>query len=276
VSGKGVKAPQTITFPALADVKYGAPDTTLGATADSGLPITYSIATPDTCQLVAGKVRTVRVGICTVNADQYGDGTYLRAPRVAESFEITRSPLVVTPTNATGPYGTVPAVNARYAGFKFGETESVLQTAATCVANTNTTTLPGTYENTSTCSGAEATNYTFTYRLGTVTITKAPVTLVTSASHASDFASSGKIAFRTTATNAANNARIAGLVVTIRVAINSSESVTCTATTDVNGIASCASSDSRLASLIYPRGYSATSSATSKYLEAKTQGTIPN
>jgi MBG domain (YGX type) len=269
-------AAQTITFPPLPDVTYGAPDITPGATADSGLPVSYStIGTSSPCTIVAGKIHIVGTGTCTVYADQAGDATHAPAPQVSRSFTIHKANINVTPAPATGPYGTVPSVSPTYSGFQYGETPAVLTSPATCQANTTTTTPPGTYQNKSSCSGAAAANYTFTYHLGTVTIVKAAVTLASTATSATASRTAGRMTFTSTATNTASGAPIAGLSVTVHVKINNFYTVTCTATTNASGVATCSSGNGNLLLINYPHPYTVTSPATALYLAGSGSGTIP-
>jgi hypothetical protein len=147
------------------------------------------------CTIVSGKIHIVGTGTCTVNADQAGDATYQPAAQVSRSFTVATATVVVTPAPARGPYGTVPTVSPTYLGFQYGETTAVLTSPATCQANTTTITVPGVYQNRSSCSGADANNYTFTYHLGTVTIVKAAVTLSTTATSATASRLAGRIRF---------------------------------------------------------------------------------
>jgi hypothetical protein len=85
-----VKKPQTITFPPVAGRPYNAPDFDPGATAQSGLPVTYTSNTPDICTIVNNKVHLVAEGVCNVTADQAGgaNGGFIweAAAPVSKSF----------------------------------------------------------------------------------------------------------------------------------------------------------------------------------------------
>ena len=81
-------ADQTISFTAPAGVSYGQPDFDLGATATSGLPVEYSSATTDVCTIVNGKLHTVAMGSCTIDADQPGNENYDAAEQVERTFTI--------------------------------------------------------------------------------------------------------------------------------------------------------------------------------------------
>jgi len=81
-------AVQTITFGSLAAKRINDPPFTVSATASSGLPVTFSIASgPAT---IDGNVVTVTgTGTVTVRASQAGDSTYAPAPNVNRSFSVT-------------------------------------------------------------------------------------------------------------------------------------------------------------------------------------------
>ncbi|MFM8278867.1 MAG: invasin domain 3-containing protein, partial [Candidatus Limnocylindrus sp.] len=82
------KASQVITFDPLADKNDGDPNFDLTATADSELEITYSSSTPAVCT-VSGSTVTIRgEGTCTITASQPGNGNYLPASNVTQSFNV--------------------------------------------------------------------------------------------------------------------------------------------------------------------------------------------
>ena len=84
------KTDQTITFPALADVRFDQAAPVPGATASSGLAVTYSTSTPGTCSVTSGGTITLlAVGDCTIAADQAGNATYNPAPQQSDTFTIS-------------------------------------------------------------------------------------------------------------------------------------------------------------------------------------------
>ncbi len=79
---------QTITFAALADRAFTASPIALSATASSGLPVSFSIASGPA--VVAGQSLTLSgPGTVTVRASQAGDATYAAAPTVDRSFTVS-------------------------------------------------------------------------------------------------------------------------------------------------------------------------------------------
>ena len=81
---------QTITFGTLADVTYGVSPVSLTATASSLLPVTLVSQTESVCTLSGNALTIVGAGVCTVTADQAGDGNYLAATTVSQSFNVAR------------------------------------------------------------------------------------------------------------------------------------------------------------------------------------------
>jgi hypothetical protein len=91
---------QTIQFssvPPAAAVVGGAPYT-LGATASSGLPVTFSAdaTSAGVCSVSGTTVTFAGAGTCTVDADQPGDVSYLAASRAQQSFPVTLVPQAVS------------------------------------------------------------------------------------------------------------------------------------------------------------------------------------
>ncbi|SEI12628.1 Fibronectin type III domain-containing protein [Rheinheimera pacifica] len=80
---------QTITFNNPGTQNFGTTPT-LTATSDSGLTPTFTSATPAVCTITSGGALTfVTAGSCTINADQAGNGSYLPAPQVSQTFTVT-------------------------------------------------------------------------------------------------------------------------------------------------------------------------------------------
>jgi len=93
---------------------------------------------------------------------------------VAGTVTVTGAPLVITASSGTMVYGgTVPAITPNFSGFVNGQNSSALTTQPTCSTTATPTSNVGSYP--STCAGATAANYSFTYVAGTVTVTQAPV-----------------------------------------------------------------------------------------------------
>ena len=99
----------------------------------------------------------------------------------AGDFTVAPAALTVTASSGSMTYGSSPpAITAGYSGFKNGDSATSLTTPPTCsTAVTSSSTVTGSpYP--SSCSGASDPNYTIAYATGTVTVTKAPLTVTAS------------------------------------------------------------------------------------------------
>jgi len=159
---------QTITFPAIPAKVYGDADFDPGATASSGLAVTYS-AVGD-CTIVSNKVHIVAAGSCEVTASQGGNVTYKPALDVTRTFAIGKAILTVTASGTRQYSDPDPTFTPSITGFVNGEGASVLITAPTCTSTATASSGPGQYP--VTCSGGVAANYDFTYPPGTLTLTQ--------------------------------------------------------------------------------------------------------
>jgi hypothetical protein len=87
---------QTITFGALANATYGDAAITLGASASSGLTVSYS-SSNTAVATVAGNILTiVGVGTTTITASQLGDASYNPATNVANDITVTAKAVTIT------------------------------------------------------------------------------------------------------------------------------------------------------------------------------------
>ncbi len=68
----------------------------LEAAATSGLAVTYGTATPQVCSVSGSTASLLAVGTCSITADQAGDGTWLAAATVTQSFEVEATPKKTT------------------------------------------------------------------------------------------------------------------------------------------------------------------------------------
>ncbi len=95
-------APQTINFPTPADLLLGQ-STTLSATANSGLPVSFSVISgPATVS--GATLSTTGVGSVTVRASQGGNENYDTAPNADRSFNVlVGQPTVTTPEQVPVP-----------------------------------------------------------------------------------------------------------------------------------------------------------------------------
>ena len=89
-------AQQTITFAALPDQTYGAAPFSVGATASSGLAISFASTTPSACTVSGSTVTLVASGACTIQATQPGNTDYAAAPPVSQTFTVHHQPQTIT------------------------------------------------------------------------------------------------------------------------------------------------------------------------------------
>ncbi|CAA9212931.1 MAG: hypothetical protein AVDCRST_MAG93-105, partial [uncultured Chloroflexia bacterium] len=98
------QATQRIDFTAPSGKTFGDADFDPGATANSGLAVSYSSSTPSVCTIVGGKVHIVSAGTCTVTASQAGNADYKAAESVTQSFTIARADATIKVDGYTGTY----------------------------------------------------------------------------------------------------------------------------------------------------------------------------
>jgi large repetitive protein len=85
----GLKS-QGIDFGALAAQVVGV-TFTVSASASSGLPVSFSSATPGVCSVAGSQVTTLKRGTCTITAAQAGNAHYAPAPDQTQSLRVKRA-----------------------------------------------------------------------------------------------------------------------------------------------------------------------------------------
>ncbi len=80
------RADQTITFAPIPAQSVGTPDFTVSATADSGLPVSFTAS--GQCTISGDTVHLTGAGSCTITASQAGDGVFKPAAPVSQTFTI--------------------------------------------------------------------------------------------------------------------------------------------------------------------------------------------
>ncbi len=88
-------APQTITFGAI-PTQRAATSIALGATASSGLPVSYASSTPLVCSISGTSATLLTAGTCNLTASQPGNATYAAATPVTQSFTVSLAPQTIT------------------------------------------------------------------------------------------------------------------------------------------------------------------------------------
>ena len=103
-------AGQNIAFPVITATQLGSGPVTLAATADSGLPVSYTSLTTGVCTVSGTTVNLLASGTCTIAAGQIGDSSHTAATPVTQSFTVTDASGGATPVPALGPWGIMLAV----------------------------------------------------------------------------------------------------------------------------------------------------------------------
>ena len=104
--------PQTIqNFTAFTPVTYGQVTTinlaSLGVTATSGGPVTFTVASSDPGNISNSTLTITGAGTIHVTASQSGYEQYEAAPTVTQNLVVNPAPLTVTAPNLSSPYPTV-------------------------------------------------------------------------------------------------------------------------------------------------------------------------
>ncbi len=171
-------APVVVTAPAGLSVVYGsaAPAAVSLMTPTYSPPITP--ATPATCTTTYSQ--GMPVGTYPITCSGAADPNYTFT-YVAGTLAVTPATLTVTAPSPSKAYGAaLPALTPTITGFVLPDSVASLPTAPTCTTTALASSPVGTYP--VTCAGGVATNYTFNYVPGTLTVN--PVALTITASSA--------------------------------------------------------------------------------------------
>ncbi|SNT36705.1 Por secretion system C-terminal sorting domain-containing protein [Ekhidna lutea] len=87
---------QTITFNQPSNTKVGAAAFDLGATASSGLAVSYQANPTDILQIVDGMATPLKAGTVTITASQSGDAEWNAAPNVERTLTVNKGDDVIT------------------------------------------------------------------------------------------------------------------------------------------------------------------------------------
>jgi lysophospholipase L1-like esterase len=135
---------------------------TVSVTASSGLPVTYSSATPAVCTASSATVTIVAAGSCTINANQAGNATYSAATQVQQTISITQAAQTITGFAPATPvvFGAAPATLTATGGASGNPIVFATTSAATiCTVSGSTVTFVGVGTCNLTANQAGNTNY---------------------------------------------------------------------------------------------------------------------
>ena len=168
------KAPLTITANNASKV-YGAALPTFTASYSGFVngDAAASLTTPVSLTTIA--TASSAVGSYAITASGAVDANYT-ITEVNGTLSVTKAPLTITANNASKVYGAaLPTFTANYSGFVNGDTAASLTTPVSLTTTATASSAVGSY--TITASGAADANYTITEVNGTLSVTKAPLTI---------------------------------------------------------------------------------------------------
>jgi hypothetical protein len=267
-----VKAAQTITFAAPSGVTYGDADSTLGATASSGLVVTYVSTTPSVCTIVASKLHIVSGGQCTVRADQPGNSNFQAAGQVERTFTIAKAMQTITfaqPGNTVFE-GADVALPATATSGLFVTLSSL--TPATCTIVNGKAHPTGAGTCTITASQPGDGNYSPATSISrSLTVAKAPIVVTTSSTPSLVSLLTLQVGYTSTVRSATTGLPIAGITVTTRID-GGPANTGCTAVTNAAGVAKCTSGPILIPILTT---FKATAAESANYLGGTASGKTP-
>jgi len=174
-----IQQSQSIHFVAMpASVTYGVKAIELSARATSGLAVTFSVLSGPAH--VNGSLLTVTgAGKVTVAANQTGSSSYQAAPEVTQGIEVQKATLTVTARNLAKTYGKPhPPFTYSITGFVRSDSQAGVVKGAPAISTTANLKSPaGVYPIPVTNGTLSAANYKFRFVPGTLTVTKATLTV---------------------------------------------------------------------------------------------------
>jgi len=170
------KGDQTITFDPLPEKSYGDTDFNPGATASSGLTVTYSSDNLDVATINGGMIHIVSPGTALITASQSGSPLYNPATPVEQTLTVNKADLTFTADDKTRPYlEPNPELTYTITGFLFDDDESDLDILpgieTSAVQDSPVDDYPITF------TGGSDNNYNYVFVDGVLTLTKIDQTI---------------------------------------------------------------------------------------------------
>jgi|GEM_PF-840745 len=163
------KGAQAIAFPPLPGTTYGAADLPAGATASSGLAVSYASSNPAVATVIGSSLHAVGAGTAILTASQAGNANWLPALEVTQALTVAPAPLTITADPREMVVGgPVPTLTATCSGLVNGDTLASLDTPVVLATTATVASPPGTYA--ITASGAADANYAITHVNGSLTV----------------------------------------------------------------------------------------------------------
>ncbi len=168
------KATPTITWINPADITQGTALGTIQLNATANVPGTFVYTPPSGTVLLSGPAQLLSVNFTPSDAADYN------AALASAKINVTAAallPLTIAASNATQQYGqtTPPLNNVTYTGFAKGDGPASLTGALLCTTSAKSSSSVGSYP--ISCSGLSSTKYKITFIPGTLSITRAPLTV---------------------------------------------------------------------------------------------------
>jgi hypothetical protein len=174
VDGSVTVKPAALTITAASgSTSYGtAPTITASYSGFVNRDSSASLSTPPSCTSTA--TNSSPPGSYTSSCSGAEDSNY-SISYVDGSVTVKPAALTITASSGSTSYGTAPTITASYSGFVNRDSSASLSTPPSCTSTATNSSPPGSY--TSSCSGAEDSNYSIGYVSGTVTIGQATPTV---------------------------------------------------------------------------------------------------
>ena len=165
--GQGQASVPTITnLPSSAT--YGAAYSATVSSTGDGVRSVTSLSS-GVCTANGLAVTYVSPGICILVAHVATSSNYLGATGLSQSFTVLPATLTITASSPQVSFGaSAPAISYTVSGYVNGQGASVILAAPTCTSTAKAHPAGGTYV--TSCSGAGAINYVFTYVSGILTV----------------------------------------------------------------------------------------------------------
>ncbi len=171
------KADQTIGFPALQQVVYGAGPFSPGASSSSGAEITYSSDNPSVAEISGSIIQVRGAGTAVITASLPGSDNYNPGEDVVQTLIVTKATLTVTADDKSKAFLTMnPGLTITYSGFAYNDDESVIDVLPAISTTALQDSPVGDYS--ITVEGGSDDNYDFVYVDGVLTITRIPQTVI--------------------------------------------------------------------------------------------------
>jgi hypothetical protein len=163
---------QVITFATLPGKKYGDVNFKPGASASSGLAVSYTSSNPAVATIVGDSIHITGAGTTQITATQQGNALTAPATAVSRTLTVQKATLNIRADNKSKNEGEAnPPFTVTYTGFVNNEETGVLTSQPTVTTTATAISLAGTYG--LVAQGAASNNYTIQYQQGVLTILSA-------------------------------------------------------------------------------------------------------